>query len=35
MVDFNDTEPLLSLAFPTLFPRGAAEFVTPRLRAVR
>ncbi|CDM36943.1 unnamed protein product [Penicillium roqueforti FM164] len=25
MVDFNDTEPLLSLAFPTLFPRGAAD----------
>ena len=34
LVDFNALEPLLSLAFPTLFPRGDAEFVMPRLRYI-
>lgn len=32
--DFNRTEPLLSLAFPTLFPYGGAEFTIPRQRSV-
>jgi len=32
--EFNRSQALLSLAFPTLFPTGEAEFVTPRLRHV-
>ncbi|KAJ9492798.1 hypothetical protein VN97_g425 [Penicillium thymicola] len=32
--EFNRTEPLLSLAFPTLFPYGGAEFTNPRQRSV-
>jgi ATP-dependent DNA helicase PIF1 len=31
---FNKTHPLLSWAFPSLFPRGQAEFVLSRLRDV-
>lgn len=30
--EYNKTQPLLSLAFPLLFPSGKAEFVTSRLR---
>lgn len=30
--EFNRSQPLLSLAFPTLFPDGNAGFVTPRVR---
>ncbi|RKK85191.1 hypothetical protein BFJ68_g17296 [Fusarium oxysporum] len=30
--EFNRSQALLSMAFPTLFPRGQAEFVEPRLR---
>jgi hypothetical protein len=33
--DFNRTQPLLSLTFPTLFPCGEAEFLHPRLRSIR
>ena len=33
--EFNRSQPLLSLAFPTLFPYGVAEFVTPRIRQVK
>jgi ATP-dependent DNA helicase PIF1 len=32
--EFNKTHPLLSWAFPSLFPRGQAEFVSSRLRDV-
>ena len=32
--EFNRNQALLSLAFPTLFPRGEAEFVTPRPRSI-
>ena len=32
--EFNSSQALLSLAFPTLFPQGKAEFVTSRLRKV-
>lgn len=32
--EFNNREPLLSLAFPSLFPNGQAEFIQPRLREV-
>ncbi|KAJ5942725.1 hypothetical protein N7516_002893 [Penicillium verrucosum] len=32
--DFNRTKPLLSLAFPTLFPYEGAEFTIPRQRSV-
>src|SRR2546429_600446 len=32
--EFNRSQALLSWAFPTLFPRGDAEFVTPRLRDI-
>ncbi|KAH0826840.1 hypothetical protein AYO21_07253 [Fonsecaea monophora] len=32
--EFNTTQPMLSWAFPTLFPYGIAEFVTPRLRSI-
>ena len=32
--EFNKTQPLLSWAFPSLFPRGKAEFVTPRIRSI-
>ncbi|EED21753.1 hypothetical protein TSTA_089920 [Talaromyces stipitatus ATCC 10500] len=34
LIEFNRTQPLLSWAFPTLFPRGEAEFTTPRQRTV-
>lgn len=30
--EFNQTQPLLYLAYPTIFPRGLADFVTPRQR---
>ncbi|KAF6515257.1 hypothetical protein HZS61_005163 [Fusarium oxysporum f. sp. conglutinans] len=33
--EFNHSQALLSLAFPTLFPRGQAEFVEPRLRPIK
>jgi hypothetical protein len=32
--EFNRQEALLSLAFPSLYPTGAAEFVAPRMREV-
>jgi ATP-dependent DNA helicase PIF1 len=32
--EFNQTQPLLSLACPTIFPRGLADFVTPRQRGI-
>ncbi|KAL6789495.1 hypothetical protein GGI42DRAFT_347248 [Trichoderma sp. SZMC 28013] len=32
--EFNRSQPLLSLAFPTLYPRGEADFVYPRLRSI-
>ena len=32
--EFNRSQSLLSWAFPTLFPRGEADFVVPRLRSV-
>lgn len=32
--EFNRSQPLLSLIFPCLYPRGEAEFVTPREREV-
>lgn len=32
--EFNHTHALLSLACPTLFPRGAADFVEPRQRSI-
>lgn len=32
--EFNRSQPLLSLAFPTLYPRGQANFVQPRVRSV-
>jgi hypothetical protein len=34
LAEFNNQEALLSLAFPSLFPNGLAEFVSPRLREV-
>ncbi|KAK7592094.1 hypothetical protein V3481_006721 [Fusarium oxysporum f. sp. vasinfectum] len=33
--EFNRSQALLSMAFPTLFPRGQAEFVEPRLRPIK
>ncbi|KAL3955881.1 hypothetical protein ACCO45_009900 [Purpureocillium lilacinum] len=33
--EFNQSQPLLSLAFPTLFPRGQAYFIEPRLRPIK
>ncbi|KAF6515876.1 hypothetical protein HZS61_004617 [Fusarium oxysporum f. sp. conglutinans] len=33
--EFNHSQALLSLAFPTLFPRGQADFVEPRLRPIK
>lgn len=33
--EFNRSQALLSWAFPTLYPYGAADFVTPRQRAVK
>ena len=33
--EFNNTLPLLSLTFPTLFLRGEADFVAPRIRAIK
>ncbi|KAF6517792.1 hypothetical protein HZS61_003353 [Fusarium oxysporum f. sp. conglutinans] len=33
--EFNQLQALLSLAFPTLFPRGQADFVEPRLRPIK
>ncbi|OJD24648.1 hypothetical protein ACJ73_03984 [Blastomyces percursus] len=32
--EFNNSHPLLSWAFPTLFPYGAAEFTLPRQRTI-
>ena len=32
--EFNTTQPLLSLAFPTLFPMGQVEFILPRYHKV-
>jgi ATP-dependent DNA helicase PIF1 len=32
--EFNNTQALLSLAFPTLFPRGEAEFILSRLTKI-
>jgi ATP-dependent DNA helicase PIF1 len=32
--EFNRTQAIFSLAFPTLFPNGAAEFITPRMREI-
>lgn len=32
--EFNKNQLLLSLTFPTLFPSGEAEFLTPRIRSV-
>ncbi|EEU34868.1 uncharacterized protein NECHADRAFT_98098 [Fusarium vanettenii 77-13-4] len=31
--EFNRSQPLLTLAFPTLYPDGKADFVEPRLRS--
>ncbi|PWI63922.1 hypothetical protein PCL_03007 [Purpureocillium lilacinum] len=33
--EFNQSQPLLSLAFPTLFPCGQADFIEPRLRPIK
>ncbi|KAH7460893.1 hypothetical protein FOMA001_g19400 [Fusarium oxysporum f. sp. matthiolae] len=33
--EFNRSQALLSMAFPTLFPRGQADFVEPRLRSIK
>ncbi|KJZ70452.1 hypothetical protein HIM_10154 [Hirsutella minnesotensis 3608] len=33
--EFNQSQALLSLAFPTLFPRGQADFIEPRLRPIK
>uniref|UniRef100_A0A4E9ER58 ATP-dependent DNA helicase n=1 Tax=Gibberella zeae TaxID=5518 RepID=A0A4E9ER58_GIBZA len=32
--EFNRSQAFLSLAFPSLYPNGAAEYVTPRIRSV-
>jgi hypothetical protein len=32
--EFNHSQALLSLAFPTLYPRGEAEFISPRIRSI-
>lgn len=32
--EFNHSQPLLSLAFSTLYPDGKADFVEPRLRTI-
>ncbi|KAM4066763.1 ATP-dependent DNA helicase PIF1 [Hirsutella rhossiliensis] len=32
--EFNCSRPLLTLAFPTLYPDGKADFVEPRLRSI-
>ncbi|KJZ70621.1 hypothetical protein HIM_09976 [Hirsutella minnesotensis 3608] len=32
--EFNRSQPLLTLAFPTLYPNGKADFVEPRLRNI-
>ncbi|EED21319.1 hypothetical protein TSTA_085500 [Talaromyces stipitatus ATCC 10500] len=32
---FTRTQPVLSWAFPTLFPRGEAEFILPRQHSVK
>ncbi|KJZ69477.1 hypothetical protein HIM_11139 [Hirsutella minnesotensis 3608] len=32
--EFNRSQPLLTLAFPTLYPDGEADFVEPRLRSI-
>ena len=32
--EFNRSQALMSWAFPTLFPYGRAEFVSPRLRSI-
>lgn len=33
--EFNRSQPLRSLAFPTLFPRGQADFMDPRIRPTK
>ncbi|KJZ70268.1 hypothetical protein HIM_10349 [Hirsutella minnesotensis 3608] len=33
--EFNQSQALLSLAFPTLFPLGQADFIEPRLRPIK
>ncbi|RKK07529.1 hypothetical protein BFJ65_g17734 [Fusarium oxysporum f. sp. cepae] len=33
--EFSQSQALLSLAFPTVFPRGQADFVEPRLRPIK
>ena len=33
--EFNRSQPLLSLAFPTLYPNGEADFITPRQRTIK
>jgi hypothetical protein len=32
--EFNRTQAIFSVAFPTLFPNGAAEFITPRMQEI-
>ncbi|KAJ3454226.1 hypothetical protein MRS44_018120 [Fusarium solani] len=32
--EFNRSQPLMTLAFPTLYPDGKADFVEPRLRSI-
>jgi hypothetical protein len=34
IAEFNNSERLLSVAFPSLFPQGKADFATPRMRDV-
>ena len=34
ILEFNNLQPLLSLLFPSLFPRSEAEFITPRIRTI-
>lgn len=34
IAEFDTAQPVLSWAFPTLYPRGEADFSTPRLRSV-
>ena len=33
--EFDNSLPLLCLTFPTLFPRGEAHFIAPRIRAIK
>jgi hypothetical protein len=32
--EFNRSQALLSLAFPTLYPQGEADFIAPRQRSI-